>query len=800
MMQRIEKVAILGSGIMGSRIACHFANVGIKVLLLDRCKDVLTDAEIAQGLSLSNPATRNSIVNQALQLAVKSNPSPLYKKEYVNRITTGNFDDDMQAISQCQWIIEVVVENIDIKKNIFDAVEKYRSPKTLVTTNTSGIPIHLLTQNRSQDFKNHFCGSHFFNPPRYLPLLEIIPGTETLPEVTSFLMHFGNLHLGKTTVICKDTPAFIANRIGVFSIIQLFQQVKQLKLNVTAIDALTGPIMGRPKSATFRTTDVVGLDTLVHVANNLQAVLASPEREMFQLPDFITQMINNKWLGDKTKQGFYKKVKDENGKSQIQALNLDTLTYEMQPKQKFATLEAAKSVDDLNARMQVLIGGTDVASNFYKQSFASLFSYTSLQAMHIADNLYGIDDAMCAGFGWELGPFEIWDAIGLQKGVNLMQDNAMQVPQWVTAAIEAGITSFYQVNDGQKYCYNPLLNKHERISGRHWNIDLNILRKTKKIWSNSGCTLTDMDNGIVNLEFHTKMNSIGGEVVAGVLKAIEIAEANHAGLVIGNQGANFSAGANLALIYMMALEQDYDEIDMAIRMFQKMNMSVRYSNVPVVVATHGLTLGGGCEMALHADKVVAAAESYIGLVEFGVGLIPGGGGSKEFAIRIADEIKPGDIGLNILRDRFLTIGQAKVSTSAAEAYDLGILRNGTDTITYNKQRLLYDAKNACLQLAQAGYQKPQQRQHVKVFGQAGLGVIYAGANAMVSGNYMSEHDKIISEKLGYVICGGNLSEPTMVSEKYLLDLEREAFLSLCGMKKTLQRIQSILTTGKVLRN
>ncbi|HQV00677.1 MAG TPA: 3-hydroxyacyl-CoA dehydrogenase/enoyl-CoA hydratase family protein, partial [Bacteroidia bacterium] len=594
MITRIEKVAILGSGIMGSRIACHFANAGIQVLLLDRCKDTLTDAEVAKGLSANSMVIRNSIVNDALQQAVKSNPSPLYKKEYAKRITTGNFEDDMPAIANCQWVMEVVIENLEIKKTIFDAVEKYRKPQTIVSTNTSGIPVHLLTQNRSLDFKQHFCGTHFFNPPRYLPLLEIIPGTETLPAVTQFLMHFGNLNLGKTTVLCKDTPAFIANRIGVFSIIQLFNQVQQFKLSVEAIDALTGTILGRPKSATFRTTDVVGLDTLVHVANNLQTVLTSPEKEQFQLPGFITQMVNNKWLGDKTKQGFYKKVKTENGKTEIHSLNLNTVTYHTQTKQKFATVDAAKAIDNLPLRMQALINGSDVAAQFYKQSFATLFSYSAQQAMLIADNLYSIDDALRAGFGWELGPFEIWDAIGLQKGIDLIISHKQIVPQWVNDALKSGITSFYQVQKAQSYCYHPGTNKYELIPGRQWQVDLNILRKTNKIWGNSGSTLTDLGNGIVNLEFHTKMNAVGSEILQGINKAIDIAEQQGwRGVVIGNDAPNFSAGANLAMILMLAIEQEYDELDFAVRAFQNTTMRIRYSSVPVVVAPHGLTLGGG---------------------------------------------------------------------------------------------------------------------------------------------------------------------------------------------------------------
>lgn len=796
----INKVAVLGSGIMGSRIACHFANAGVSVLLLDIVPKELTAAETAKGLTTESKLFRNRIVNDALQAAIKSNPAPLYLKRNANRIATGNFDDNMKDVANCDWIIEVVIENLDIKKKVFAQVEQFRKPGTLITSNTSGIPIHLMLEGRTDDFQQHFCGTHFFNPPRYLKLLEIIPTNKTKAEVIDFLMHFGDLYLGKTTVLCKDTPAFIANRIGVFSIMDLFQKVQTMGLSVEDIDKLTGPVLGRPKSATFRTTDVVGLDTMVRVANNLYKDVNENERNFFVLPDFVKKMVDNKWLGDKTKQGFYKKTKTAEGKTEILSLDLNTLEYKPQTKTKFATLEQTKTIDNLKARIKVLAAGTDKAGEFYRSSFVSLFSYVSNHIPEIADEVYRVDDALRAGFGWELGPFELWDAIGVSNAVALMETANKKPAAWVTEMLANGADSFYKVENGIKKYYDQQTKSYKEIPNQQHFIVLENLKATNTVWKNSGCSLIDIGDGILNLEFHTKMNTIGGEVVEGVLKSIDIAEKDYRGLVIANEGANFSAGANLALIYMMALEQEYDEIDMAIRMFQKMNMRVRYSNIPVVVAPHALTLGGGCEMSLHADRVVAAAETYIGLVEFGVGLIPGGGGTKEFAMRFADGIRTGDIELNNLRERFLTIGQAKVSTSAAEAFDLGILRTGVDTISINEKRLIQDAKNACIELADAGYVQQQPRKDIRVVGKTGLGMVYAGANAMYSGNYMSEHDKVISEKLGYVLCGGDLSESTLVSEQYLLDLEREAFLALCGMKKTLERIKSILTTGKILRN
>ncbi len=801
MKRTIKKVAVLGSGIMGSRIACHFANTGIPVLLLDIVPKELNDEEKAKGITESSPEFRNRIVNQSLQNTVKSNPSPLYRKSYSGRITTGNFTDHMKDISSCDWIIEVVVENLEIKKKVYDEVEKYRKPGTLVTSNTSGIPIHMMADGRSDDFKAHFCGTHFFNPPRYLRLLEIIPVKETKQEVIDFLMLYGDLNLGKTTVLCKDTPAFIANRIGVYAIMALLQQVDKMGLTVEEIDKLTGPVLGRPKSATFRTTDVVGLDTMVHVANGLYAnCVNDSERNTFKLPGFISKMVENKWLGDKTKQGFYKKTKNAEGKTEILALDLKTLEYRTQNKVKFATLEATKPVDDLRKRMKMLFNGTDKAGEFYRTAFGGLFGYVSDRIPEISDELYRIDEALKAGFGWELGPFETWDAVGVQEAVSVMEKAGKKPAVWVQEMISSGCNSFYRNNNGIREYYDIPSKSYKAVPGSDTYIILDNLRETNVIWKNSGCTLFDIGDGVLNLEFHTKMNTIGGEVLEGMNKAIEIAEKDFRGLVIGNDGANFSAGANLAMVFMMAIEQEWDEIDFAIRAFQNANMRVRYSSVPVVVAPHGLTLGGGCEMSLHADQVQAAAETYIGMVEFGVGLIPGGGGSKEFALRFSDSIREGDIELNLLKERFLTIAMAKVSTSAHEAYDLGIFRQGIDQVSLNRSRLIADAKSAVIEMAGAGYVKPVQRKDIRVLGRTGLGMVYAGANSMFSGHYMSAHDKLISEKLGWVMCGGDLSSPSLVSEQYLLDLEREAFLSLCGEKKTLERIQSILTTGKPLRN
>lgn len=788
----IKKVAVLGSGVMGSRIACHFANIGLEVLLLD-----IVPKDAAAG----DLKARNKIVNDALAFALKSNPSPIYSKSFAKRISTGNFDDDLPKIKDCDWVIEVVIERLDIKQQVFANVEKHRKPGSLITSNTSGIPIQLMAEGRSEDFRKHFCGTHFFNPPRYLKLLEIIPTADTDKDVVDFLMHYGEKFLGKTTVQAKDTPAFIGNRIGVFSMMSLLQYVEKTGMTVEEVDKLTGPVVGRPKSATFRTADVVGIDTLALVANSLVENVPNDEaKDSLKVPEFVNKMIANKWLGSKTEQGFFKKVKGEGGKSEIHALDLKTLEYKPSQKVKFAALEATKPVDDLRQRLKMLIAAKDKAGDFYRATLFPLFAYSSNRIPEISDELYKIDDAIKAGYGWELGPFDTWDALGVDATVKAMEQAGNKPAQWVYDMLVAGNTSFYKIENGNRLFYDIPSKSYKVIPGTEEFILLENIRESKTVWKNSGTTITDIGDGILNIEFHTKMNSIGGEVLEGINKAIDLAEKEYKGLVISNEGANFSAGANVGMIFMMAVEQEYDELDFAIRQFQNTMMRLRYSSIPVVVAPHNMALGGGCEMCLHADKVVAHAESYIGLVEFGVGLIPGGGGSKEFAVRLSDSLHEGDVALNLYRDRFLTIGQAKVSTSAEEAFELGYLRRGIDKVVVSANRLLAEAKAECLELANAGYVQPAHRKDIKVLGKTALGLAYLGANSMLTGNYISEHDVKISQKLGYVLAGGDLSQPTEVSEQYLLDLEREAFLSLTTEKKTLERIQSILTGGKVLRN
>lgn len=792
MKRTIKKVAVLGSGVMGSRIACHFAGIGLQTLLLDM---------VPKGFEESTkPAERNKQVNDALAAAIKSNPSPVYTKDVAKKITTGNFTDNMKDIASCDWVIEVVVERLDIKQLIFEQVEKFRKPGTLITSNTSGIPISMMAEGRSDDFKKHFCGTHFFNPPRYLRLLEIIPTKYTDQSVVDFLMNYGDLYLGKTTVLCKDTPAFIANRVGVFGMMSIMNLMDKMKLTVDEIDALTGPIIGRPKSATFRTGDVVGLDTLVKVAKGVAENCPEDEaKEIFAIPSWLNKMIENNWLGDKTGQGFFKKSKGAGGEKEIFTLNLQTMEYAARVKPKFGSVDAAKPIDDLKTRLKMLCSGSDKAGEFYKQFHYSLFSYISHRIPEISDELYRVDDAMMAGFGWEIGAFESWDVLGVAKTVDAMKAAGYKVAAWVDEMIASGAISFYKVENNKRVCYDPASKSYKVIPGG----DAFIVMKNfenQTVWKNASCRTYHLGDDVLGLEWNTKMGSIGGEVLEGIQKSIALAEEKYKGLVIANDAAQFSAGANVGMIFMLAIEQEYDELDMAIRMFQNTMMRARYSSVPVVVAPHGLTLGGACELSLHSDKVCAAAETYIGLVELGVGLIPGGGGTKEFVLRAADEMHEDEPETITLKNRFLSIATAKVATSAKEGFEMGVFRKGLDEVVMNQGRRIAEAKKSVIEIYDSGYVAPTQRSDVKVLGRSALGALLAGINGMRTAGYATEHDSVVAKKLAYVMCGGDLSEPTLVTEQYLLDLEREAFLSLCGEKKSLERIQSVLKGGKPVRN
>ena len=801
MNRSIRKVAVLGSGIMGSRIACHFANIGVEVLLLDIVPKDTNDIEKAKGLTLEHPAVRNRIVNDSFQQTLKATPASLYSPSFASRVKLGNFDDNLQDIKNYDWVIEVVVERLDIKKSLYEKVDALRKQGTLITSNTSGIPIHLMAEGRSEDFRKNFCGTHFFNPPRYLRLLEIIPTSETDQSVVDFLMHYGDLFLGKTTVLCKDTPGFIANRLGIYAMVQTIRTAEEMALSVDEVDKLTGPIVGRPKSGTYRLSDVVGLDTTVHVANNLYASGEGNDesREAFILPAIMQKLYDNKWLGDKTGQGFYKKIKDEKGKSVILALDFNTLEYKPSGKVKFETLEGTKSIGEVSKRFSVLLAGKDKAGEFYRKTFADLFKYATFRIPEVSDEIFRIDQAICAGFGWQVGLFETWDAIGVKNMIAMMESLGHKPASWVYEMIETGHESFYKVQGGKKQYYDIPSKSYKMIPGQESFIILSNL-SDGIVWKNAGANLYDIGDGILNLEFKSKMNTMGSEVIEGINKSISLAEKDFRGLVIGNESSEaFSAGANLAMLFMFAVEQEFDEINLMIAQFQQTMMRARYSSIPVVTAPHTLALGGGCELNLHADKVVAHAETYIGLVEFGVGIIPAGGGTKEMALRCSDMYQAGDTELNILQTAFMNIAQAKVSTSAQEAREMNYLQE-KDQIVLNRSRLLAEAKQAAIELAENGYTQPKQRSDIKVQGKAGMALFMTGIAQMRMANYITDHDAKIANKLAFVINGGDLSYAQNVTEQYLIELEREAFLSLCGEKKTQERMQGLLYGGKPPRN
>ena len=787
----IRKVAVLGSGVMGSGIALHFANIGLEVLLLDIVPFDLKEEEKA------NPKMRNKIVNDAFTFALKSKPAQAYNPESAKRVTLGNFDDDMSKIKDCDWVIEVVIERLDIKKQVFEKVDALRKKGSLVTSNTSGIPIHLMAEGRSEDFQKNFCGTHFFNPPRYLRLLEVIPTPNTSTEVVDFLMNYGDVHLGKETVLCKDTPAFIANRVGVYAMAKVFQLTQELGLTIEEVDALTGPAIGRPKTGTFKLSDLVGNDTGTKVMMGIKENCPNDEQAgAFEIPKYVQFLLDNKFYGNKSKKGYYYKDEKRNSFS----LRLDTLEYAPTGKPKFASLDAAKKVENLQDKVNAFIKADDKGAQMVKRSLAGLFAYVSNRVPEISDVLYAVDDALRAGFAWEIGPFQYWDIVGVQKGIELAEADGLTISAWVKEMLAAGNTSFYKIENGVKKYYDQQSKSYKTIPGAESFIILENLRANKPVWKNSGGTLHDIGDGVLNLEFTSKMNSLGGDVLAAINKSIEIAEKGYKGLVIGNDAPNFSVGANLMMISMLAMEQEFDELDIAIRQFQQTTMRCRYSSVPVVSAPHGMTLGGGCEVTLHSDAVIASAETYMGLVEVGVGLIPAGGGTKELALRTSDSFKNGDPMLQSLQDNFLNIAMAKVGTSAKEAFDLGLLRKNKDRIVVNAKRVIAEAKQEVIRLSEEGYTQNAHRNDITVLGRTGLGTLTVGVESFVAGGYISAHDAKIAKKIAYVMCGGDLSAPTQVNEQYLLDLEREAFLSLCGEKKTLERIQAMLTTGKPLRN
>lgn len=795
----INKVAVIGSGIMGSRIACHLANVNINVILLDIPPKELNTQEKKLNKKISDKSVKNRIVNESLQKAIKSKPSPIFKKDVLDKIKTGNIDDDLHLVSNVDWIIEAVVENLDIKNEIYDAIENYRKKTTLISTNTSGIPISHISKGRGENFKKNFLGTHFFNPPRYLKLLEIIPGEQTHKDTIDYFMKFGSLVLGKDTVLCKDTPAFIANRLGIYSLMSTIHSVEKYKLSISEVDFLTGPLIGRPKSATFRTMDVVGLDTAVNVSNNLLKDLKSDESvSMFKLPDSVKKLYNNKQWGDKTGMGFYKKEVDEKGKKTFYQINTKTDKYETYENNQDKELLNIKKEESLNKRIVDLVSLKTKHGDFYRSIFYDSFRYCSLRIPEVSDDLYKIDKAICSGFGWKKGPFETWDAIGVEKVFNEMLKLKLKPAHWVEEMLSLGIKSFYKFSDNKKHFYNIQEKQYKPVPGSEGLIVLDAFKENDVVWSNKGVTLYDIKDGVLNLEFHTKMNTMGKDVLEGINHAIDVCEKQHIGLVIANEADYFSAGADLGTVFMLAGNRDFDSIEKSIDAFQKTVMRVRYSSVPVVVATSGLALGGACELSMHADAVQAHNETYMGLVELGAGLIPAGGGTKETTLRVSSEYSKGDPEFNKLMESFMTIASAKVSTSALEAQEMGFFKKTINTA--NRANLIKDAKNKVLDIASLGYVKPTTKKKIKVHGRSALAMFNAGIETMKQGMYITDYDQKLAQKLAHIMCGGDLTQECYVDEQYLLDLERETMVSLCGEEKTLQRMHSILFKRKPLRN
>ncbi|KML45330.1 3-hydroxyacyl-CoA dehydrogenase/enoyl-CoA hydratase family protein [Cytobacillus firmus] len=793
-MQQIKKAAVLGSGVMGSGIAAHLANIGIPTLLLDIAPRELTDAEKAKGLTLENNEVRNRISEGNRQKLLKQKPAPLTSKKNIALIEAGNFEDDMERLKDVDWIIEVVVENLSIKKQVFEKVDQHRKPGSIVSSNTSGISVEAMSEGRSEDFQKHFLGTHFFNPPRYLKLLEVIPTKNTSSEVLSFMKQFGEDVLGKGVVEAKDTPNFIANRIGTYGLLVTVQEMLKGGYSVGEVDSITGPLIGRPKSATFRTLDVVGLDTFIHVANNVYDQVGGKEKEVFEVPGFMKVMQEKGWLGSKTGQGFFLKKGKE-----ILELNPETLEYGPRQKLKTASTELAKQEKGTAGKLKALVYSDDRSGQLLWNILSPALLYSAQLHGEIADDVTAIDRAMKWGFGWELGPFETWDAIGVEKSVRKMEEAGEEVPAWVKEMLEKGINSFYKEEEGQKYFYHN--GEYRLIEENPKVINLKQLKKQKGvIKKNTGASLVDIGDGVALLEFHSQSNAIGLDIIQMINFAVDEVEKNYKGLVIGNQGKNFCVGANLGMILMEAQDDNIYELDMVVRHFQNAMMKIKYSAKPVVAAPFGMTLGGGAEVCLPAAHIQASSETYMGLVEVGVGLIPGGSGNKELYLKHLENMPNGvEFDLQKVANKvFESIAMAKVSTSGEEARDNNFL-NLADGISVNGDHLLYDAKQAVLALHKKGY-KPPVRKKVPVVGETGYATLLLGAQAMLYSGYISEHDLKIAKKLAYVIAGGKVPYGTEVDEQYLLDLEREAFLSLVAEPKSQQRMQHMLLKGKPLRN
>ena len=791
---QIKKAAVLGSGVMGSGIAAHLANIGIPTLLLDIVPKEVSKEEEAKGLSLENAAVRNRFAQTAIQKLLKQKPAPLTSSKNQQLITAGNFEDDLEKLKDVDWIIEVVVENLTIKKSLYEKIDAVRKPGTIISSNTSGISINAMVEGRSEDFGKHFLGTHFFNPPRYLKLLEVIPAETTDPSVVEFMKQFGEDVLGKGVVIAKDTPNFIANRIGTYGLLVSLREMQARGYSVGEVDSVTGPLIGRPKSATFRTLDVVGLDTFAHVAKNVYDQTTGDEQKVFEVPAFMHTMLENKWLGAKSGQGFFLKKDKE-----ILELNIETLEYEPTKKLKTPSMEMAKQQKGLAAKVKTLTYAKDRTGELLWSILSPTLIYSAQLHGEIADDIVAIDQAMKWGFGWQQGPFEIWDALGVQESVEKMAAEGLEIPAFVQSLIDKGFTSFYKEEDGDLYFFDG--NDYKVVPVNEKVIDLKRYKKRHGvIKSNAGASLIDLGDGIALLEFHSKSNSIGLDIIQMINFAIDEVEKNFKGLVIGNQGKNFSVGANLGMILMEAQDDNIFELDFVVRSFQNAMMKIKYSSKPVVAAPFGMTLGGGAEACLPAAHIQASTETYMGLVEAGVGLIPGGGGNKELYMKHLKGLPNGvQVDYQFIANKvFETIAMAKVSTSGEEARENNFL-HFADGISVNPDHQLYDAKQAALALAEAGYKAPI-REKVPVTGAPGYATLLLGAEGMFLSGYISEHDLHIAKKLAYVIAGGEVPYGTLVDEQYLLNLEREAFLSLVANPKSQARMQHMLVKGKPLRN
>ncbi len=798
---KINKVAVLGSGTMGAQIAAHCANAGLDVLLLDIAPKELTKQEEARGLTLATKQVRNRIVNAGLEAAKKIKPSAFFSTKLAGLITTGNLDDDLEKVSGVDWVIEAVVEKLPIKRDLFTRIEAFLKPDTIISSNTSGIPIKAMAEGMSEGFRKHFLGTHFFNPPRYLKLLELIPTADTLPEVVSLIADFCDRRLGKGIVFAKDTPNFIANRIATFSSLNAVRVMIEGGYSIEEVDAMTGPILGRPKSASFRTTDIVGLDTALYVAENLYPAVPNDERrEVLVPPDFMRDMMNRGWTGNKAGQGFYKKQKGEGGKTEYQVLDYNTMEYKPAQKVRFPSLDAAKAVEETADRIRALVYSKDRVGEFLWKTVSANLIYTANRIPEIADDIVNIDNAVKWGFNHEFGTFELWDVLGVEKSVAKMREDGLDIPPLVQKLLDSGKKSFYERREGRTYYFDFASADYREVPARPGVLILKSLKEqTKVIKKNASTSLVDIGDGVACLEFHSKMNAIGADTISMMNYSVKEVGENYEALVIGNQSENFSVGANIMLLLLGIQEGEWDEIGMSVRQFQNANMNLRYSPKPVVVAPQGMALGGGCEITIHGDKARAAAEAYIGLVEVGVGLIPGGGGVKEMVLRAVEDATPDEDLFPRIRKVSETIAMARVATSAVEARELGFLRE-TDPITMNRDRLIEDAKQTALAMVREGYTQPHPRTDIPVLGAPALSTIKLAIHMMVRGGFISEYDAHVAKKLAYIITGGDLSHRTLVSEQYLLDLEREAFVSLCGERKTQERIQHMLKTGKPLRN